>query len=296
MLTDEQIKQYRTLGYVLVPDVLEPAILSELRAVTERVVAQAAGLTTHSDILDLEPSHTPERPRVRRIKKPQLADPFYRQVAGHVPMMRLLEQLIGPNIRMRPAGKVNMKSAEYGAPVEWHQDWAFYPHTNQDVLAVGFLLDDMTLDNGPLMVLPGSHTGPLHDHHSDGTFCGAIDVDKQGIDLAGAQPLTGPAGAVTIHHARLVHGSALNHSQAPRRIMFVEYAAADAWPLAAVEPLDSLEEFNERVVWGESTLAPRMEDVPVRMPLPRAPNEGSIYENQRTLSKQYFQHQDLPSR
>ena len=78
--------------------------------------------------------------------------------------------------------------------------------------------------------------------------------------------------------------------------MFVEYAAADAWPLAAVEPLDSLEEFNERVVWGESTLAPRMEDVPVRMPLPRAPNEGSIYENQRTLSKQYFQHQDLPTR
>ena len=48
---------------------------------------------------------------------------------------------------MRPAGKINMKSAGFGSPVEWHQDWAFYPHTNQNVLAVGILLDDMNSDN-----------------------------------------------------------------------------------------------------------------------------------------------------
>ena len=69
-----------------------------------------------------------------------------------------------------------MKSAEYGSPVEWHQDWAFYPHTNQDVLAVGILLDDMDPDNGPVLVLPGSHKGPVYDHHSFGAFCGAIDI------------------------------------------------------------------------------------------------------------------------
>jgi hypothetical protein len=37
----------------------------------------------------------------------------------------------------------------YGSPVEWHQDWAFYPHTNDDVLATGIYLDDCDLDNGP---------------------------------------------------------------------------------------------------------------------------------------------------
>ena len=41
-----------------------------------------------------------------------------------------------------------MKSAQYGSPVEWHQDWAFYPHTNDDILAIGVMLDDMTLENG----------------------------------------------------------------------------------------------------------------------------------------------------
>ena len=46
---------------------------------------------------------------------------------------------------------------KYGSPVEWHQDWAFYPHTNDDLLAVGVMLDDMELENGPLLVLPGTH-------------------------------------------------------------------------------------------------------------------------------------------
>jgi phytanoyl-CoA hydroxylase len=43
-----------------------------------------------------------------------------------------------------------MKSAGYGAPVEWHQDWAFYPHTNDDLAAVGIMLDDCDLENGPI--------------------------------------------------------------------------------------------------------------------------------------------------
>ena len=287
-LNAQQIEQYREEGYVLVPDVLEPKTLATLREVTDRVVDEAHDLTTHSDILDLEPSHTPQSPRVRRIKKPQLADPFFREVAGHLPTMELLAGLIGPNIRMRPGGKVNMKLGEFGAPVEWHQDWAFYPHTNQDVLAVGFLLDDMDEENGPFMVLPGSHEGPIYDHHARGAFCGALDVDGANLALSGVRTLTGTAGSVTIHHARLVHGSALNQTNRQRRIMFVEYAAADAWPLAGIEPIDDFDDFNARMVYGEPTLMPRMENVPVRMPFPRAVHQGSIYENQRTLGGRFF--------
>ena len=39
--------------------------------------------------------------------------------------------------------KLNMKAPKYGSPVEWHQDWAFYPHTNDDILAIGVMLDDV---------------------------------------------------------------------------------------------------------------------------------------------------------
>ena len=288
-LTQAQIAQYREDGYVLVQDVLDDT-LADLCRVTDEIVASAQGVEDHTNILDLESSHTPDAPRVRRIKQPHLADPFYRELAAHGGIMAALEPLIGDNIRLRAGGKINMKSADYGSPVEWHQDWAFYPHTNQDVLAVGILLDDMDADNGPLLVLPGSHRGPVYDHHSHGAFCGAIDVAREGLDVSGARELYGRAGSITIHHARLVHGSGLNKSDRQRRVLFFEYAAADAWPLAGIEHLNDLEDFNGRMVHGEPTLRPRLEDVPVKMPLPRAPYQGSIYENQRTLSAQYFNH------
>eukprot|EP01045_Picozoa_sp_COSAG04_P001975 COSAG04_NODE_68_length_29323_cov_9.683514_25_plen_316_part_00 len=45
------------------------------------------------------------------------------------------------------------------------QDFAHYPHTNDDLCAVAVCLDDATKQNGAMMVLPYSHTGPILDHH-----------------------------------------------------------------------------------------------------------------------------------
>ena len=285
MLTDRQAAAYATDGYVLVEDALDADTLNELRRVTDEIVGSAGGTTGHTDVLDLDPAHTPDRPRVRRIKHPYFAHPFYASLAAHPRIMAALTPLLGEDIRLRTGGKVNLKSAGDGAAIEWHQDWAFYPHTNQSVLAVGILLDDMGPDNGPLMVLPGSHTGPVHDHHADGAFCGAVDIRAAGLDLSGARELHGRAGAITIHHARLLHGSAVNRSARSRRILFYVYAAADAWPLAGVPDLAA---FDGMMMQGRTTLEPRLEPVPVRMPLPRAPNQGSIYENQLTLENRYF--------
>ena len=288
LLTKEQIEYYHEEGYLLLPDILESETLVELRRVTEGVVSQAEELTKHSDFLDLEPPHEPNKPRVRRIKRPHLVHPFYKKLASHRGIIEVLIPLLGEDIRMRPAGKINMKSAGFGSPVEWHQDWAFYPHTNQNVLAVGILLDDMNADNGPLLVLPYSHKGPVYDHHDNGVFCGAIDVVREGLNISSARELWGRAGTITIHHARLVHGSASNHSNEQRRILFYEYASANAWPLGGIESVEDLEEFNSRVVQGEPTLQPRLEEVPVRMPLPIDRSKDSIYEKQKALSRRYF--------
>ena len=85
----------------------------------------------------------------------------------------MVEQLLGPGIRFQNT-KLNMKSPGFGSPVEWHQDWAFYPHTNDDVLAAGLAIDDMMLANGCLMVIPGSHREAVLNHHQDGVFVGAV--------------------------------------------------------------------------------------------------------------------------
>ncbi|RYJ00527.1 MAG: hypothetical protein EON47_13575, partial [Acetobacteraceae bacterium] len=174
MLTEAQKAEYERVGAIVVPDVLSPAELAELRRVTDSFVERARQVAAHDAIYDLEDSHTPAMPRVRRIKSPHLHDPAYAALVNHPKIVAVLQDLWGPDIRFDTA-KLNMKSAGFGAAVEWHQDWAFYPHTNDDLAAVGVMMDDMEPANGPLLIIPGSHKGPVHDHHAEGRFCGAMD-------------------------------------------------------------------------------------------------------------------------
>jgi ectoine hydroxylase-related dioxygenase (phytanoyl-CoA dioxygenase family) len=286
MLTRDQVQTYRTDGYLVIENVLSEADLESLRRVVEGLVEASRSVTEHDSVYDLEPTHTPEAPRVRRIKEPHNVHPVFRDIAFSKRIADVLTPLIGTTSGIRyQTGKLNMKSAGHGAAVEWHQDWAFYPHTNDDLLAIGLYLDDCGMDNGPLMVIPGSHTGPILDHHVDGMFCGAIDPSTAGVDFSKAVALTGKAGSMTIHHVRMVHGSALNTSDRPRRLLLFQYTAVDAFPLLGIP---DWEQFNANIVTGRPTMEPRLTSVPVRFPLPAASFAGSIYENQRTLGNRYF--------
>jgi len=256
-----------------------------------RILDGARAVTTHTDMYDLEPGHQPDDPRVRRVKTPHRFFPVFQQLLRHPRLVAALQDLLGPAVRLH-SSKINLKSPRYGSPVEWHQDWAFYPHTNDDLLAVGVMLDDCTSDNGPLMVVPGSHRGPIFDHHADGYFCGAIDPATIRDEIARAVPLTGRAGSMSFHHVRLVHGSAQNVSSLPRTLLLYEYGAADAWPLMGVS---DLADFDARLVTGEPSIEPRVAPAPVRMPLPPARSQGSIYENQSDAARRYFPLTDEPA-
>jgi ectoine hydroxylase-related dioxygenase (phytanoyl-CoA dioxygenase family) len=136
-----------------------------------------------------------------------------------------------------------------------------------------------------MLVLPGTHRGPTYDHHADGRFCGAMDLVAAGLDGSKAVACTGPAGSVSFHHVRLVHGSAENTSTRERQLLLYECAAADAWPLVN---FTNLEEFDSRMICGRPTIEPRVVPVPVRMPLPPALHQGSIYENQTAIANRFF--------
>jgi ectoine hydroxylase-related dioxygenase (phytanoyl-CoA dioxygenase family) len=223
---------------------------------------------------------------VRRIKTPDKWHPAYAQCVRHPGILACLQALWGPNIRF-DLSKLNLKSAGFGSPVEWHQDWAFYPHTNDDLAAVGVMIDDIDEHNGAMMVIPGSHKGPVYDHHVDGRFCGAIDPTRDGIDFSKAVYCTGKAGSITIHHVRAVHGSAPNTSNRSRRFYLMQFRTADAWPL--IQKPESWDSWTGQLVAGEETLTPRMTACPVRLPFPVASHQGSIYENQRELKHKYFE-------
>jgi hypothetical protein len=114
--------------------------------------------------------------------------PAFYAVVRSPAVLDVLTRLLGPDLRLH-SSKLNMKAARYGSPVEWHQDWAFYPHTNDDLLAIGVMLDDMDLDNGPLLVFR-SHTGRSESSRRGRPLRGLIDPaeidrDRQAVALTG---------------------------------------------------------------------------------------------------------------
>ena len=233
-LTDEQIAGYHRDGYLAVPRLIDAERVAELRRVTDVFVERSRGIARSDAVFDVDPRHSATAPIVRRIKNPADHDALYAWVALESPILDIVTELLGPSIRFHHS-KLNLKGGRVGAPVEVHQDAAFYPHSNDDVLAVGLLLDDATADNGAMAVLPGSHRGPIYTHFdAQGRFVGGVrEDDIARLDRSRAVVLTLPAGSIHIHHYRLVHWSAPNTSAGDRRLLINAYAAADAVPLAA---------------------------------------------------------------
>lgn len=287
-LTASQVKSFENDGYLLLEAAVPQSIIQDIRNEIDRFKEEAKSLDVSNERVDLEDSHSRLDPRVRRIKLPHTISPVMNDLMYSDHILGPARDLIGQNLRLHTT-KLNMKSANYGAAIEWHQDLAFYPHTNDDALAIGVVIDDMDSENGPLMVFPGSHKHQIHDHHVDGVFAGAMDLRTCGYDMKDAVELKGPAGSISIHHARIVHGSALNTSTSDRRLLFYEMMAVDAFPvMGSMTTFNTIEEYNERILCGEPTLYPRLSNVPIRIPQPQPQKNKSIYEVQSGLKKRAF--------
>jgi len=275
---------FRERGWCLL-DGLLAAEAGRLQRETDALVERARGRAESDAHFDFEPSHRVDDMRLRRIRRPDELSDYFHALARHPALLEAVSALLGPNVRLHHS-KINLKSPRYGSPVEWHQDWHFIPHSNMDLAIAAIMIDPCTPENGPMLMLSGSHLGPLHDHGVDGIFYGAIDMARAGLDAAAAVPAVGCAGSISLHHPMTVHGSDLNRSGEPRRLLFYEYAAADAWPLFyGVE----FEDYDARMVLGKTSYTPRLEPVHVRMPYPQMV-KGAIYAQQERFPSKFFAH------
>jgi ectoine hydroxylase-related dioxygenase (phytanoyl-CoA dioxygenase family) len=289
MLSQQQIASYNENGYLLVENVVTPDQLARMRDIALDFIDKSRKVTVSDDVFDLDEGHSAATPKLTRVKLPHKQHPYFWEVAKNSGITQVLRQLLGPNVLLQTS-KLNTKAPGGGAAVEWHQDWAFYPHTNDNILACGLMLEDVDLANGPLQVIPGSHRGPVLSHNNkDGVFCGAVDPADPDFHAKKAVTLTGKAGSMTVHHARTLHGSAPNRSDRARLILFYECLAADAWPLVGAAAYfqrfgtqEFLADLQARTIIGQPSLSPRMEALPVRLPLPPAPDAGSIFKTQKT--------------
>ena len=284
MLNQEQVDAYHRDGYITVNDIIPQEQIAALRQVSDEFLEKSRKTTEHTDLFDLEPEHSAEEPRLRRLKSPERHHPTFDKTFRDDNVLDILEQLIGPGIR-HFGSKLNMKSAGFGSAVEWHQDYAFSPRTNDDILVVGVPLDDMDEDNGCLLVVPGSHRGPIYSHHQDDVFVGAVsDPD---FDPSLVVPIELKAGDISIHHCRTLHASRPNiNPERSRRLYLEQYAAADSWRLREL-PIQDFAIFNSSMLRGEPPTKPRWTDVP-EVPMPEVVRPGlggSIYESQTQLKQ-----------
>ncbi len=229
MLTPAQRTRYRDQGWLSVEGLVDEPWLARLRAVTDEFVDASRVLTESNVIFDLDAGHSAAEPRLRRLSSPTDLHETYWEFASQSPIVEVAEDLLGPDIKFHHS-KLNFKAARGGEEVKWHQDIQFWPHTNYDLLTIGVFLEDVEPGMGEVGFVPGSHDGPLFDLYDGDTWVGALDdADVRRVAVERAKYPVGPAGTITVHSCRTVHGSAPNSSDRARPLLLQTYAAADAF-------------------------------------------------------------------
>ncbi len=228
-LSQAEREFYFENGYLLLEGFISGERLARLQEVTQEFVEKSREIETSNDVFDLEPGHSRTSPRLRRLTMPFWQHPLYWEFTSDSPVTDVAADLLGPNVKVHHS-KLNFKWSDGGEEVKWHQDIPFYPHTNYGVLAIGLYLADVDDEMAPMGVVPGSHKGEIFNHYNDkDQWVGALDErDLPRVATDRAVWLKGPAGSVTVHHCRTVHGSVPNRSTRGRPLLINAYSAADA--------------------------------------------------------------------
>jgi hypothetical protein len=124
--------------------------------------------------------------------------------------------------------KLNLKRPFTGGPNPLHQDypyWRFAIEPERVATAMLFL-DDASVENGTLYVVPGSHAQGVWRGRTDRDAFGNLEIDPA-LDVDGAAvPVEVPAGSIVCFGAHLVHKSEPNTSAKDRRALLYSYQPA----------------------------------------------------------------------
>ena len=264
VLTQAQRQSYFENGYLLVESIVPMDWIERARAVTDEMVARAGKLTKSDAIFDFEAGHSVEAPRLRRLTSPVEHHEFYWEWTSQSVIPDIAADLVGPDVKFHHS-KLNFKWKEGGEEVKWHQDISYWPHTNFSPLTIGAYLYDVGPDQAPLGVIPKSHAGELHDQYNDkGEWAGCLsDKQLEGVDVESAKYLMGPAGSITIHNCRTIHGSRPNDSDKGRPLLLNVYSAADAFTYTA-NPVPS--KYAGAIVKGKPARWAHLDPRPCQIP------------------------------
>jgi phytanoyl-CoA hydroxylase len=214
-------------GYLVLENVFSPAEVEALRDSADKLSARAEGLTQSTDRFILHTfGDSDGAPVVQQIAEPHELGGEWMALARDPRILDTVEMLIGPNIALYYS-MMMMKPARQGSRAPWHQDFAFFVHDRASLVACQVYLDDSTLENGCVRVVPGSHRYGLLNHFRGDEFTEMVQGDTADYD-AREVALPVKAGGVAFWHCMTLHSSHPNTSDFSRRAIVFEYKDAAA--------------------------------------------------------------------
>ena len=276
------VERFQKDGFIVLENALTDSQLSALNSELSMWVEESRNNDKpFGKIMDGRPrfdlqldTHSFEKPALRRITSPAEISKACLDVVKDNKALDLVSEIFGPNIK-HWTNKINLKLPGSGTEVKFHQDFPYEPHSNEDIMTVLFFLDDVTLENGPLEVVSGTHNGPLHSLWHDGIFTGAVSAEIEAECKTKAISCVGKAGSACLMHSKLLHGSKSNKTKSSRSLFIVSYTAEDAVKLTK-NPLPS--ELEGMIVRGKKTGTVRSSNYSVE--LPEYPKEVSFFGQQ----------------
>jgi hypothetical protein len=206
--------------------------------VTEGVLSQAEFKIVLQALERLEAAGTIDAnsSKLQNLNDAIYFDDAIMNLARHPRVLALVEAIVGQKVELQHAKMINKYPAQGASSnVNWHQDYPFFPHTNDDLLAFALHFDDETDESGPLQFLSGSHkTGVLsHADAASGEF--VYKINDPSFDMAKfpSTVVKCNAGDVTLHHGNVIHASSPSKGKR-RRVLYLQYRAIDALQLAGV--------------------------------------------------------------
>ena len=285
-MSGEALNKYRSdfnrNGFVMVPEALT---LNQLEVMRDQLDSWIDESRQHKENFgstmdgrprfDLEPkSHSSTNPALRRISSPIEISNEYLEITRDNRALDIVAHIFGPNIKLVNT-KVNLKLPGSGTSVKYHQDFPFEPHSNDDLVTTLYFLDDVTLKNGPLEVVPGTHKEVIHSLWHKGVFTGSVSLEVEKNAQKNSIKCVGKAGTACLMHTRVLHGSLPNNTEKPRRLFIACYAAEDA---IALDRNHIPSKFDGEIVRGTKT--GRVRTSLFDMELPEYPKETSFFGQQ----------------
>lgn len=232
---------YEQNGYVVVENVVEPALLAQMRAQLDRICAAPRRLPEWQQrLIYFEKEYTAKHKQyneksaeeigdaIRIIMDLPMFDRVFTDLIVYDPLLDVLETLFESTEFHFLNWKCVVKAPFVSSRFCWHRDLPYTNHTTPNLITAMLCLDDMTEENGATVVFPGTHR-ISHEQFDPAD----ADIPDEKLPASERVTVKCPAGSAVLFHVNIIHGGGPNRSPVPRRNVISIWAGPDTYPVKA---------------------------------------------------------------